>query len=389
MLCAVYASKKYVYFNADVESDIVVVKYYMIWIGLEFIRAAFIANIYWEWKFLVNNFLTFALTILIYFGTNKIFIQNLFAFWVKYIIWIFLPFLLIFFSYTYGVIILPITFLMLFISAIPAKRKMILLLFIAVFVFTAFDERTNVIKCVVAIFLGYNIYHFRYIIPQRVLRGAHRLMIIAPVVLFILAVTGVFNVFKIDEYIVGDYSVEKRNENGDLEEKKLTFDSRSLLYLEVLQSTYRYNSWILGRSPALGNDSQAFGAESLRLYGRSERLGGNEVGVLDIFNWFGLIGLLLYIMVFYNAGNLAINKSKNIYCKIVGLYVAFLWIWSWVWEKPMFREYYALDLLMIGLCFSKSFRVMSNDEVKFWVRGIFDYRYRINNNKYAGTINES
>ena len=59
----------------------------------------------------------------------------------------------------------------------------------------------------------------------------------------------------------------------------------------------------------------------------------------------------------------------------MGIYVAFRWFYSWVEDINNFSLNYFMLLLMIGLCFSHSFRIMSNYEVAIWARGIFDKRY--------------
>ena len=101
----------------------------------------------------------------------------------------------------------------------------------------------------------------------------------------------------------------------------------------------------------------------------------NEVSVLNVFTWTGLIGVLLYFLVFFRASYLAVNKSNNIYMKIVGLYVAFRWAYAWVEDFNRFDLSNLFLWIMIGMCFSNSFRAMNNLEVKFWVRGVFEKRY--------------
>ena len=131
---------------------------------------------------------------------------------------------------------------------------------------------------------------------------------------------------------------------------------------------------MFGRTPARGNDSEFFGAIEYELTGRDERL-GNEVGVLNVFTWLGIVGVLLYLLVFFRASYLAINLSNNIYAKMLGVYVSFRWLYSWVEDINNFSLNYFMLWLMIGLCFSHSFRAMTNYEVTIWIRSVFDYRY--------------
>ena len=136
----------------------------------------------------------------------------------------------------------------------------------------------------------------------------------------------------------------------------------------------KYNYWILGRSPARGNETTVF-ADKAEITGREERL-RNEANIPNIFTWTGTIGVLLIFFIFYRASWLAINRSSNIYIKLIGLFVAFRWLYAWI------EDYYAFDIntftvwFMIGICFSESFRNMNNSEVKLWIRGIFAKKYQ-------------
>ncbi|MDD2911353.1 MAG: hypothetical protein PHS87_07055, partial [Petrimonas sp.] len=65
----------------------------------------------------------------------------------------------------------------------------------------------------------------------------------------------------------------------------------------------------------------------------------------------------------------------NIYAKMLGIYIAFRWLYAWVEDVNNFSLNYFMLWVMIGLCFSYTFREMTNKEVALWVRGIFDVRY--------------
>jgi hypothetical protein len=146
------------------------------------------------------------------------------------------------------------------------------------------------------------------------------------------------------------------------------------MYEEVLRSAKNYNYWVIGRSPARGNETFAFASLLEEITGRNERY-RNEANITNVFTWMGIIGVILYFLVFYKATYLAINKSNNIFSKLIGLFVAFRWMYAWV------EDYYAFDMnnfviwIMIGTCFSYSFRKMNNAEVIIWARGIFEPKY--------------
>jgi hypothetical protein len=193
-----------------------------------------------------------------------------------------------------------------------------------------------------------------------------------------LGLSGAFNVFKMDEYIEGDYSASKTTIEGQTTSESLTTDSRTGIYEEVIASAVKYDYIIFGRTPARGNESEMFGDYSLNVLqtGKKERY-DNEVSILNVFTRTGVIGVMLYFFVFFRASYLAVYRSNNIYIKIIGLYVSFRWLYAWIEDFSWFDLTYFFLWIMIGMSFSKAFRQMNNKEMLVWVRGIFSKKYRI------------
>ena len=143
-------------------------------------------------------------------------------------------------------------------------------------------------------------------------------------------------------------------------------------------SAIKNNYIIFGRTPARGNDSNSFGdynKEKLKT-GKQERF-GNEVSILNIFTWLGIIGVVLYFIIFLKASYFAINESNNFPIKIVGLNISFRWAFGFVEDFSNFDLSNIFLWLMIGMCFSKTFRQMSNSQMKNWVLGIFDNQSKL------------
>jgi hypothetical protein len=271
----------------------------------------------------------------------------------------------------YGFYLVPISFLLLFFPALTLRWKIVMLI-IAILVITAdLGARSNVIKFTLPALFSL-LFYIRLLLSNAILELIRKSLFIAPIILFSLAVTDVFNVFKMDDYIKSDIVEIKKDAEGNIYEDNLKADTRSSIYIDVLNTAEDYNSWWIGRSPARGNKSESFGEwdES----GRGERL-GNEVAIANIFTWTGIVGVVLYFLVFYKASYLAINQSNNFFAKILGLFLAFRWLYAWVEDINNFSLTTFFLWFMIGLCFSKSFRIMTDQEVKHWVRGIFDKRY--------------
>lgn len=377
ILVILYFSKKYFYDDIN-KKNTSVLTYYLFWTFICIIRGMFVAEGYWEWKGLITNIMGLLLPLVAYSSTNKVVVQTMLGYYVKYALPLFLILVFLIRRDAFGSYLMPISFLMLFLPALSNRKKVILLLIVAVVMIADLSSRSNVIKFGVPILL-LSIYYLRDKITSKLLESVRLVLIIAPLLFFTLAVTGVFNVFNMNEYL-GERKVVGVDNEGKRVEQDMAVDTRTFIYEEVLESAMRNDYWIFGRTPARGNDSAVFGAATFELTRRYERL-ANEVGVANVFTWMGVIGVLLYLFVFFKASYLAVNHSRNIYAKMMGIFVAFRWMYSWIEDINNFTLNYFMLWILIGLCFSHSFRNMSDYEVTIWIRGVFDKRY-LNFDKY-------
>jgi hypothetical protein len=225
--------------------------------------------------------------------------------------------------------------------------------------------RSNVIKFCLPFFILL-IYGFREKMPAKLLETVRISLFVMPLLFLILGVSGIFNVFNTNEYIKGEVTSVGVDSDGNMVEQNIIVDTRTFIYVEVLESAINNNYWLLGRTPARGNDSDTFGVLAAEITGRYERL-ENEIGVANVFTWTGLVGVILYFLIFYRASFLAI--------KMLGVYVAFRWLYSWVEDVNNFSLNYFMLMMMLGICYSYSFRNMTDKEITIWARGIFDIRY--------------
>jgi len=345
-----------------------VIQWYLLWNVFSFVRGMFIAENYWDWKGLIGNTFGLLIPIVAYAATNKVLLQRILSFFVKYTLPLFLFFCLIISPNVYGFYLVPISFLMLFFPVLTTRWKLVILLISLLVMTIDLGARSSVIKFGVPIFLML-IYYLRRMISVKIFELVRILFVIIPLIFFVLGVTGIFDIFNMDEYVKGDYQDTEIDSKGEKIDDDLKADTRTFIYVEVLSSAKVFNSWLIGRSPARGNLSESFGADDES--GRGERL-GNEVAICNIFTWTGILGVVLYLFIFYRASYLAINKSNNIFSKIVGLFIAFRWSYAWVEDINGFSLTTVFLWLTIGFCFSKSFRTMTDKDVKYWVRGILN-----------------
>lgn len=372
VIFAFWMSQKY-FFEEENAQNMQVVKWYILWNIFSSSRGIFIAENYWDWKGLAENTLALLMPVLVYTATNKILLQSILSVFIKYGLPLFFLFAFLIDKGAYGFYLVPICFILLFLPILTLRWKMVVLFFAIIVLISDLTARSNIIKFGIPILLSL-VYYFRFILPNNFFEWVRKLLFLAPLLFFAFAVTGVFNVFKIDEYSNISYEISRENTEGDIIEDNLINDSRTFLYVDVLLTAQKYNTWWIGRSPARGNETEWF--PDADLTGRGERM-GNEVAILNIFTWTGIIGIILFLLVFYKASFLAVTQSNNIFAKILGLFIAFRWLYAWVEDVNNFTLTPFILWLMIGFCFSKSFRRMTDEELKYWVQGIFTKRNAI------------
>ena len=360
------------FFDDINKKNLLVIKIYLIWMLICIVRGLFAAENYWDWKGLTSNSLAILLPVIAYSATNKVIVQSLLSSYIKYGLPLFVILSALMITDAYGRYLMPISFLLLFLPVLTKRQRVILFLFTAIVFFANIHARSNIIKFGVP-FIILLIYYWEDRMSVKILERVRLFFIIAPLIFFALGVTGVFNVLNMGDYL-GKLEITGTDYDGETRSLNISDDSRTFLYIEVIQSAIINDYWVFGRTPARGNDSEFFGDEQYELTGRDERL-GNEFGIANVFTWTGIVGVILYLLIFYRASYLAVNYSNNIFIKMIGVYVAFRWLYSWVEDINNFSLNYFMLILMIGLCFSHSFRTMSNYEVTIWARGIFDKRY--------------
>lgn len=351
--------------DKSVDRSMLVLKLFLLWVFISFIRGAMAADNYWDYKNLVRFSLTMLLPAVAFLATNPQFVSSIYRFWLKYGLWLiflFIPFIIK--GDMYGVYLAPLFLLIILFPLLSNQWKVVILIMIVIVILGGTDSRSNIIRFTMAALLG-GIYYIPFVRKALFLKIIHASFFVIPLLLFSLAVSNVFNVFKINDYIHADLVVKAEGGGKD----DLSADTRTLLYVEVISSALKHDYVLQGRSPAKGYDSKHFGliAKYKLGTGRMVRY-SSEVSLLNIFTWYGLVGVILYSLVFLVGTYLALYRSNNYFIKVIGVFVAFRWAYSFV-EEFNRADIVMLSLwIMIGMCYSSLFRNMNNDEFKRFVR---------------------
>ena len=259
----IFIKAKSTHYDRANDKEIIFIKWYLLWNAICIVRGLFIAENYWEWKNLVGTGFVFLLPLSIYITTNSKIVLQLISTWIKYALPAFFIISLTFINpNAVGRYLMPVSFLLIFFPILNGKLKGIVLFFSLVVILWDLNARSNVIKFIVPFIFGLA-YYFQGLLSINFLRVSRLVLLITPIIFFILGVTGKFNIFKMDEYISGDYKATSVVE-GEIKEGSLTVDTRTFLYEEVIFSAIKYDYVFLGRTPARGNESPTFGMHTLK-----------------------------------------------------------------------------------------------------------------------------
>jgi hypothetical protein len=354
------------------------VKYYLFWNLIMFISGFFVAEGYWEYKVLINNSFGAFLAIASYTLIEPYYTQRILSVYFRNLVWFAIPLLIFIYPNAYGFFLSPFILLLILFPFLDIKWAILSIIIGVTLLFIDLEARSTIIKFGVALLLACS-YFFKSLISVKLMNLIHKIFMFAPVLLFITASAGIFNPFNMDAYLTGDGNNVAIDESGKKIDADYKSDTRTALYMEVLESARYYNSWIIGRTPAKGNRTELF-SDLKAITGTAER-SGNEVAILNIFTWTGIIGVVLYFFIFFRASWLAINKSNSFFMKILGIYLTFRWLFSWVEDVNNYSLNYFLIWIMLAMAYSDKFRLMSEGELLVWTRGIFYKRYQVVNIK--------
>lgn len=351
------------------ESPHVPILLFLIYVAISSIAGAiFKTENYWDWKLLVNNFMIFMLPFAAYSVNEERLVAKGINYWLQ---WAWIPLFLLWpflGSDAFGRYLVPFTFLAIMLPMLNKKWLIALGIAYLITIVYGFESRADVIKFSVCILLGLCLwlpYLNKWL--QKLIKPTMWAFLFAPFLFLGLAASGTFNIFEIEQELGLENKYMMETSLEDRDEVSALADTRTFLYVEEIESAVKNNYYIWGNTPARGYESLFFGEEVDEDLGvkRGER-GSCEVSILNVFNYFGLVGCLLYFIVFITASYKAVYKSENRHIQVIGLYVAFRWLFGFIEDFSHFDLNMMFLWFMIGMCFSERFRQRTDEEFELW-----------------------
>lgn len=334
------------------------------------LRGAVLADDYWEWKALIDHAMALSLPLVGYACLNSKTIATMLRAYLTYALPLFPLIALLIPTDLYGFYLTGFVILLIGIKFLPKRWRLISFSVALFVVLIDFGARSNVIRVVIPLaLLVFELFPRRT--RLRLLRVLALVLFLSPMVFLILGVSGKFNIFKLGELLRGPVVASASVDTS----KSIDADTRTFLYMEVYQTAERFDSWLLGRSPSKGTETTVF-ADIAEVTGKAERA-TNEAGILNVFIWEGVVGVIFYAWVFGVASWRALYRSNSSFCVYLGVFVSFRWAYAWVEDPTNFSLNYAIIWILIGMCLSRSFRCMDDAQIRAWfLKALPRYRTR-------------
>ena len=175
---------------------------------------------------------------------------------------------------------------------------------------------------------------------------------ILPALFLFLGISGRYNFFA--ELISTNINISSGSKD-----RAYMVDSRTAVYEDVFHSFDDAGSLILGNSPVSKIKTQ------MNIQDQEKGRNRTESGFLNILYFYGVIGILCYMCLSMYASHLAVFRSNNRLATLIGLYVAFKFLFIFIEEPSITMTTY----FAIGLCLNPEFRNMEEEEVKQILQG--------------------
>lgn len=334
------------------------------------IRGFFDANSFEDWKVLLSTMVPLFLFVhfSIYLAAYKASLVAIMSAFLSYglILCLFIFIIPVNNQFGFPKAISPIYFIVFMIPYLGKKFMFFILSIVVVSFFSDVANRSNLLNIIISLMILSSFLYKNKAIMLFIIKLVRRVLLISPVLFLILGVSGIFNIFLIGE----DYSdLIIETENGVSQEAFV--DSRTPIFTDVFSELVKEDSILFGLGASGKTDTfltDSIAMDFSEIYKEGRR--GTESGLLNYIQWGGIIGGLLYFLLFVKASYYGIYKSKNWFCIMLGLFMAFKGLFSLIEDRLTFSIESIFIFISIGICFNKKVRQMSDLELRLMFRYI-------------------
>ena len=344
-----------------INNDLILEKYLKIYsfffVILLIISLSNTKNNYWDYKFIFITVVPFVVFYLVFIIGYKIDnIKYLIKIYSKY----FFPISILLFIFIEDLnveiisrLLLPLSLLFLFFRYVNIVTKMMMLLLSFIIIFYDVSYRLNIFNIIFSFSLIILFYlNFKKVFIYKTL---FYLIIFFPVILIIASLYFNFDFFL---YISNLFK-------SDLS-PNLTANTRSFLYIETYNSINSLKDLLFGQGLNASYISDFFSKNSSLIF--AEGRFRSEVGFLNLILKTGILGFVLYSLIFILPSYLGIVHSSNIVSKILSLKLMSYWLLLFIEFYQQVNVSYFIIYFVSGLLMSKKFRSFDEIEIKNFLK---------------------
>lgn len=252
-----------------------------------------------------------------------------------------------FFTYDVPHVLTPLSLCLLISLYAPFKVRVFIISALFAGVLYDYSVRSCLLTVIatVLIFIGYEFCPKN--LTSRFLGISRKILFILP--FFFLAFAFIFN-FNIFEAIENqDISTGAFTNGRKSEGHLMNTDSRTLVYVDVINASSNAQNVLLGHGPVIDLES----------YWMSNRH-SVEAGILNIYLRYGLLGCFLFFLILYKASFKGMYDSKNHLTQLASVYIAYKFLLMFM-DDPSFE---GSLFVALGICMSSSIRNLTDEEIK-------------------------
>lgn len=267
--------------------------------------------------------------------------------------------------------IAPISFMIFLVPYVNKKLK-IVIFSIAIFSFLSdFENRSNLLNLLIASIIMLTFYWKKFYVVIKGYKHVRSIMLFFPVFFLVLGLSGIFNIFLIGDFFDNYYNQENKGTSKDV-----LVDSRTDIYKDVFSQLKKDDAFLFGLGASGKTKTFLTNYEDFDIVYKEGRR-STESGMLNYIQWGGLVGGLVYFLLFVKASYYGIYKSRNWLCKMLGLWVVYKGAFSFI-EDPVFFGIGSIFIFFpISICLNKEFRLMNDLEIRMMFRGMFKKKKRV------------
>ena len=181
-------------------------------------------------------------------------------------------------------------------------------------------------------------------------------LFILPIVLFILGVSGKFNIFE----EIADQEVSVTLDNKKNRTDDYLVDSRTVVYYDVLRSINSPERLIIGQG-VIFNIKTVFAEHNSNFESGRKNV---EAGLLNILLRYGILGVITFFLLLFVSSGLGINHSNNSMTVLTGIYISFKFLFLFVEEANISISTY----LALSICLNPYIRHLTDYDIKLFFK---------------------